>query len=166
MVSKGSNNVQKLDKEIRSYVNKLEDEFNYVVNDKEITYNNFFSDKLLINYSIRLGVPYSLFSLIKSISPFSETQWANFLDVSTKSLTRYKQTLKKFKPSHSEKILSLAEIINLGLDVFGDMDSLKRWFETPNYALGSSSPLELLANSYGRELVTAELTRINYGILA
>jgi putative toxin-antitoxin system antitoxin component (TIGR02293 family) len=121
---------------------------------------------LLIVSLIREGIPYSFFNLIKEVSPFSELFWADLLEISTKSLHRYKKSLKHFKLSHSEKIIEMAEVTQLGLEVFGNMDKFKLWLETPNYALGNLAPLELLKDSYGKEMVTGELTRINYGILA
>jgi putative toxin-antitoxin system antitoxin component (TIGR02293 family) len=59
----------------------------------------------------------------------------------------------------------MAEVTKVGLEVFGDMEKLKLWFNTPTYALGSLKPIELLKDSYGKELVIGELTRINHGIL-
>jgi uncharacterized protein (DUF2384 family) len=40
------------------------------------------------------------------------------------------------------------------------------WLETPNFALGNQKPFELLKDSYGKEMVMGELTRIDHGILA
>jgi putative toxin-antitoxin system antitoxin component (TIGR02293 family) len=60
----------------------------------------------------------------------------------------------------------MAEVTQLGLEVFGNMEKFKLWLETPSYALGNLKPLELLKDSYGKEMVTGELTRINYGILS
>jgi len=107
----------KLDKEIASFfsVNKIN------VPNRQITYEKFLEDKMLIIVAIRTGIPYSLFDLIHNYTPFSESDWANFLDISTKSL-------------HS-------------------------------YALGKLKPIELLKDSYGKEMVISELNRINHGIL-
>ena len=55
-------------------------------------------------------------------------------------------------------------IIKTGLDLFDDMDRLKCWLETPNFALGNVKPLVLLQTSNGQEMVLGELTRIMYGI--
>jgi putative toxin-antitoxin system antitoxin component (TIGR02293 family) len=60
----------------------------------------------------------------------------------------------------------MAEVTTIGLDVFGNLDRLRLWLATPNFALGKRKPIELLKDSYGKELVIGELTRINYGILA
>lgn len=134
---------------------------------KPVTYEDFLADKMLIIAAIRTGIPYSLFDLIQDYTPFTENDWANFLDISTKSLQRYKASTEEFhfKPIHSEKIIEMAEVTKVGLDVFGNMEKLKLWLNTPNYALGKLMPIELLKNSYGKELVITELIHINHGIL-
>ncbi len=134
--------------------------------DKTVSYEEFLADKMLIISVIRVGIPYSLFSLIQENTPFSESEWADFLDISTKSLQRYKASAGfSFKPIHSEKIIEIAEVTQMGLEVFGDMDKLRLWLNTPNYALGSMKPMELLKDSYGKELVLKELIHISHGIL-
>jgi putative toxin-antitoxin system antitoxin component (TIGR02293 family) len=152
----------KLDKEIASFfrTSKIN------VRSKQVTYEKFLEDKMLIIVAIRKGIPYSLFDLIQNYTPFSENDWANFLDISTKSLQRYRSSPDHhFKPIHSEKIIEMAEVTKVGLDVFGNMEKLKLWLNTPNYALGKLKPKELLKDSYGKEMVMSELNRINHGIL-
>lgn len=129
-----------------------------------LTYSEFLSDKMLMIKIIRAGVPYSLFNLIKNVTPFSEGDWANLLDISAKSLHRYKQTSKQFKPLQSEKIIEMAEVTNVGKEVFGDLEKFKLWLNTPNFALGNVKPVELLRDSYGKEMVIGELNRIEHGI--
>jgi len=156
---------QRLDKEI-SMLFKPETGNKGLEKDKRnLTYNGFLSNKMLIIKLIRLGVPYSLFDLIRNITPFSEMDWAEFLNLSTKSLHRYKQEAKNFKPLQSEKIIEMAEVTNIGVEVFGNMEKFKLWLDTPNFALGSLKPMELLKDSYGKEMVIGELTRIDHGIL-
>lgn len=156
---------QQLDKEISLFLKCSHMRDKQFSIKKKLTYENFLSDKMLIIIAIRMGIPYSLFNLIQHYTPFSKNDWANFLDISTKSLQRYKQASKHFKPLQSEKIIEMAEVTKVGLDVFGDMDKLKLWLNTPNYSLGNLKPIELLKDSYGKELVIGELTRINHGIL-
>jgi putative toxin-antitoxin system antitoxin component (TIGR02293 family) len=157
---------QKLDKEISLLFKHASGETQNDAAHQKLTYSGFISDKMLIIDAIRIGIPYSLFDLIQEYTPFSESDWANFLDISTKSLQRYKQSSKQFKPNQSEKIIEMAEVTNVGLDVFGDMHKFKLWLDTPNFALGNLKPMDLIKDSYGKELVISELTRINYGILA
>ncbi len=151
----------KLDKEIAAFLKTSKIELR-----KQITYEGFLKDKMLIIDVIRAGIPYSLFDLIQDYAPFTETDWAGFLDISTKSLQRYRAApMHHFKPIHSEKIIEMAEVAKVGLDVFGSLEKLKLWLHTPNFALGKLKPIELLRDSYGKELVISELTRINHGIL-
>lgn len=154
---------QKVDKAISTLLYSESKSVKKVKN--KLTYSEFLSDKMLIIKVIREGVPYSLFDLIKNITPFTEADWAEFLHISTKTLERYKKDSQSFKPIHSEKIIEMAEVTNVGKEVFGDMEKFKLWLDTPNFALGGMKPFELLKDSYGKDLVIGELTRINHGIL-
>ncbi len=156
----------KLDKEISKIIKRSSFDKKFISTTKDITYSDFLSNKMLMIFIIREGVPYSLFSLIQHLTPFTDDNWSDFLGISTKSLQRYKRTSKSFKSIQSQKIIEMAEVTNVGLDVFGDMEKFKLWLETPNFSLGNLRPLELLKDSYGKELVIGELTRINYGILS
>lgn len=156
----------RLDKEIASFFQNRRFREYQVKFSKHITYKSFLEDKMLIIVAIRAGIPYSLFNLIQNTTPFTENDWADFLDISTKSLHRYRMSSEHhFKPIHSEKIIEIAEVTKAGLDVFGNMEKLRQWLNTPSYALGNLKPMELLKDSYGKELVINELTRINHGIL-
>lgn len=154
---------QKLNKEVSILFKKSSKETN-VGKTGNVTYREFLSDKMMMMRAIRGGVSYSLFSLIRDVTPFSEADWAEYLDISTKSLQRYKQTSKQFKPIQSEKIIELAEVTNIGADIFGSLEKFKLWLDTPNFALGNMPPKELLKDSYGKEMVIGELTRIEHGI--
>lgn len=156
---------QKLDKEISSLLKPSSKQERFGSANKNLTYIEFLSDKMLMISAIRAGVPYSLFDLIRNVTPFSEGDWAAVLGISTKSLRRHKLASKQFKLLQSEKIIEMAEVTNVGKEVFGDMDKFKLWLNTPNFSLGNVKPMELLKDSYGKELVISELTRINHGIL-
>jgi len=161
----------------KNYLYKsFDNEINNIVKDSTVAYQSkasksrlsfedFLSDKMLIIKAIKAGIPYSFFELIQANSPFNESDWANFLDISTKSLQRYKVSAKDFRPSQSEKIIEMAEVIYMGLEVFSNMEKFKLWLETPSFALANMKPIDLLSDSYGKELVITELTSINYGIL-
>jgi putative toxin-antitoxin system antitoxin component (TIGR02293 family) len=129
------------------------------------TFDDLIADKMLLVQVIRAGIPFSLFDLIKASTPFTDGDWANILDLSSKSLHRYKvENGFKFKPAHTEKILEMAELTHVGLDVFGTMDAFQLWLNTPSYALGRMKPMELLLDSFGKSLVMDELIRVEHGI--
>ena len=86
-----------LNKEVSSLFKRSAENYDFVKVKNDLTYNDFLSDKMLIIVAIRAGIPYSFFDLIQHYAPFSENDWAEFLDISTKSLQRYKQSSKHFK---------------------------------------------------------------------
>lgn len=166
MIPTKSNIEDRLDKQIASFLKQPRVQKYHIDISKSITYADFLANKMLIIIAIRAGIPYSLFDLIQDYTPFTENDWASFLDISTKSLQRYKASTEHyFKRIHSEKIIEMAEVTKAGLDVFGNMDKLRLWLNTPNYALGKLKPIELLKDSYGKELVMSELIHISHGIL-
>jgi putative toxin-antitoxin system antitoxin component (TIGR02293 family) len=154
-----------IDKAVRVLANKVEQDRGYKLLNKNITYDEFLKNKMLIVHAIREGIPYELFNLIKEITPFNEEDWASFLGISTKSLQRNK--IKEdfiFKPLQSEKILELAEVTSLGNTIFDSIEQFYLWLNTPSFALGNLQPIELLKDSYGKEMVVDELNKIDQGI--
>ena len=69
-----------------------------------------------------------------------------------------------FKPLQSEKIIELAEVTALGNAVFDSQQQFYLWLITPSFALGNMQPIELLKDSYGKEMVVNELNKIDNGI--
>lgn len=132
-----------------------------------LSYSNFFDDKMLIIKAIRKGLSFQFFNKIKEITPFTEDDWAKYLNISKKTLQR--NSVEEnffFKPIHSEKIIEIAEVTNFGNKVFDSNEQFYLWLQTPSHALGNLTPAELLQDSYGKEMVMAELNRIEHGIFA
>ncbi|MEI8007224.1 MAG: antitoxin Xre/MbcA/ParS toxin-binding domain-containing protein [Bacteroidota bacterium] len=151
---------------LRKYLQDAGKKNNYQLVSGGLTFDNLFSDRMLLVLVIREGIPFDFFELLRKISPFTLTQWSEMLDISTKSLLRYRDSKRKFKAIHSEKIIELAEVTRLGLDIFDSGEQFRLWLETPNQALGRQKPMDLLHDSYGKDLVAGELTRIDQGIFA
>lgn len=137
------------------------------VSEPEMSYGVFFSNKVKLINLIQVGISFSLFESIKALFPFVDQEWADFLGTSTKSLQRYKADGNfVFKPLHSEKIIELAEVIYFGLEVFDTEAQFFEWFHTVSYALGGVKPIDLVKDSYGKELVLDEINRLEYGVFA
>lgn len=165
MFSESEQNINIVNEAISNYVTKFESHKQFKKEHRAVTYESFLKNRMLIVQSIRRGLPYSLFEKIKNITPFTEKDWAEFLNISTKSLQRYKNEKEHtFKPIHSEKIIELAEVTYLGKRIFDSTDQFYLWLNTPVYSLGGLEPIELLKDSYGKEMVINELNRIDQGI--
>lgn len=164
---KRSAGIKGLNKSISDLAKKVESGSHSKQRIEKLNYKTFFQNKMLIVKAIRSGLPYELFEKIKEVTPFSEEEWAEYLNLSSKTLQRYKSTPNfKFKPIHSEKIIELAEVASFGKQVFDTSKQFSSWLNTPSFALGSLKPAELLKDSYGKEMVLNELNKIEYGIFA
>ena len=150
-------------KELRQYIKSFSRDKRFKQND--VTYYKILKDKLLISTAVRHGVTNQLFDEITANSPFDDKQWSSFLYLNIRTLQRYKVAKDHvFKPFISEKIFELAEVIALGNIVFDSPDDFRIWLLTPSISLGKEKPISLLDNSYGMELVIAELNRIEHGV--
>ena len=156
---------KKLDLDVRSFLGLPETTEENQVHEAGYSYAELYADRMLIADGIRSGIPYRLFSRIQQISPFSNDEWGRFLDLSSRTLQRYRESQKQFKPTYAAKIIELAEVTKLGLEVFDyEMEKFRIWLETPSFALGNHKPVDLLSDSFGKELVINELIRIEEGI--
>lgn len=152
---------------VGAYVESIDSKHKFLKKRDRISLSHFLDDKMLLIYAIRQGISYSLFSEIQSITPFTEEEWAEYLNISTKSLQRYRKAPNHvFKPALSEKIIELLEVVHLGSQVFDTTDQFYAWLHSSSMALGGQKPAELVKDSYGKEMVMEELNRIEHGIFA
>lgn len=164
--SKGTNTseLQSLDMAFRAYLSRIK--LPSLPTTEHVTFVECLNDRLFMVQVIKKGITYSLFEEIQKLTSLTSQNWAEILNLSTRSLKRYKEQDQLFKPIQSEKIIELGELFILGNDVFGDEKKFKSWLETPNFALGSVKPSDLMGDSFGQELLMQELHRISHGILA
>ena len=123
-------------------------------------------DVFMLIGTVREWIKYGLFQHIADKSPFSTTEWSNFLHLSERTFQRYKKDRRTFDPLHSEKILEITLVYNKGVEVFGDKANFDAWLSAKNVALVGIKPKELLDSSFGIGLLKDELTRIEHGVLA
>ncbi len=135
--------------------------------DSKVSYNSI-DDKNVIYYikMVRSGVSFAVFYKFAKKTPFSLGEWSVFLNMSDRTMQRHKRDRKTFDAIYSERILQIALLYNLGIEVFGDKEKFNTWLETQNLALGGIKPKSLLDNSFGIGLLKDELTRIEHGVLA
>jgi len=164
---------------MRTYTqNDLETAILYKLNEEVVPYLvctnepapqliDMLTDKLLVNQCIENGLPFTMFEEIQKYSPFNDTEWAELLELSTKSLQRYKSDKDfRFKVLQSAKIMEILEIVIKGHDLFGSREAFEHWFSTSSFALGGKKPVDLIKTSYGQQLVLTELTHIDHGIFS
>ena len=157
---------EQINKELNNFVNSALSRYN-IKEGQKINMSHLFKDKILIYHMIKEGLPYTLFEQIKTRCPLTEKEWAEYLEISVKTLQRNKAEQGfKFKSIPTEKILELVEIIQCGLETFNTKELLYKWLQSKSYALGNLKPIDLIKNSYGKEIVLDELHKIEHGVFA
>jgi len=128
--------------------------------------NNILDDNVELVDLTRKGISYDLFKNIQAKSSFTIKEWSKFLHLTERTLQRYKKEHISFEPLQSERILEIAKFQKRGLEIFGSKENFDQWTNSNIVALGGIKPKELLDNSFGISILNAELTRIEYGVLA
>jgi len=113
----------------------------------------------------REGIPFTQFMNIANASPFTMTEWSNYLHVSERTMQRYKKDKRTFDTLQSEKILHITLLFNTGAEVFGSPEKFNTWLDSDNLVL-RCKPKDLLDSTFGIGMLRDELTRIEHGILA
>lgn len=112
------------------------------------------------------GISFKFFDNLVKKFPFSFQEWAGFLHVSGKTLSRYQKEEKTFDTLQSEKILQIEILYKRGEEVFGSSDYFLTWLQTENLALGKTKPQDIIGSNFGITLLMDELTRLEHGVLA
>jgi putative toxin-antitoxin system antitoxin component (TIGR02293 family) len=108
--------------------------------------------------------PYTKFKKIADKVPFTQSEWANILHLSERTLQRYSKDNKNFEGIYVDRILQLEKLIDTGLDTFESADALYRWLKNPKTILGTSVSFESLYHSQGIQDVLNQLERIQHGV--
>lgn len=116
--------------------------------------------------AVRQGISYPDFEKIYKGAPFLLSEWANFLQISERTIQRNEKEKKGFQPIQSERIIDIAMLYQYGLGVFDDKENLDIWLNSRSIALGGRTPRELLDTRWGVGMVKDELGRIEQGIFA
>ena len=139
----------------------------FELNEPSITYGTLENkDAYSLISAIKEGIKYTFFEKLVKLSPFSISDWAAFLNISNRSIQRYKKEGGRFNAVSSEKIVEITMLYKYGVEVFEDKEKFNTWLSIKNVALGGIVPKELLDTSFGIGLLKDELASIEHGILS
>ncbi len=94
------------------------------------------------------------------------TTLASALGIPRSTLHQWKADNAPLPSPLAEATMRLAEFTRLSREAFGDRDLGAKWLATRNAALAGERPLDLLATSYGGDIVRRALAVIEYGGVA
>ena len=66
----------------------------------------------------------------------------------------------------TERVLELASFVQRGVEVIGNKDAFAEWIQSPLIALGNKKPLDFLDTSFGIQLLTKLLGRLEQGVFS
>jgi putative toxin-antitoxin system antitoxin component (TIGR02293 family) len=141
-------------------------ELSRLIGSKNVNSSSDDKDLFKLIETLKSGIKFTVFKTIAGESPFSLAEWCHFLHLSERTMQRYTQEKKTFEPLQSEKILQIALLYKKGTEVFGSKEHFNFWLKTENISLGNLTPVSLLDNSFGIDMIKAELHRIENGVLA
>ncbi len=101
---------------------------------------------------------------IIDIVPFTQTEWANMLHLSERTLQRYAKNNSSFEGIYTDRILLLQEMIQMGLETFSNADTFYNWLKKDKAVLGQLLNFSSLYSDRGIQQVIDQLTRIQYGV--
>lgn len=122
------------------------------------------SAEYMIYYS-RKGLDMTYLSNLISRLSLSLKETAQILHISLRTLQRYGKT-DTLDKDISSKLLYLAKLEGIGLQIFDSQESFNTWLRTPAPSLNNHTPLSYLDTPFGFELVEQTLGRMAHGIFA
>ena len=148
----------------------MQDMVTTTANKKPLTvlskYEKYYSNTIALLDGSRKGLkPEAVFDFI-AVSAFPALFIEKILHKTIKTFTTYKNENSVLDPVISEKLLKLFSLYDKGITVFGDAEEFNNWMSEPAFGLGGQVPVDLLETITGIDLITEELTRIEYGDLA
>jgi putative toxin-antitoxin system antitoxin component (TIGR02293 family) len=142
---------------------------NNLVEDAEVyfrPYNTMFNTNYNLVVSARKGVDTKIFYDILVMSGLEKDRLANMFHLSLKTIMRYSQANKNLDITTSEQALKIMALFKKGNDIFGNLAGFRNWLAKPQYGLGRQIPFQLMETSLGIDLISEELSRIEYGATA
>ena len=128
--------------------------------------------KRTINNPLRLmreankGVYTDDFFGFAELTGFNPVTLSGYMNLSLKTLTRYRTRKQKLSADKSEQLLKWIGLYTKGVSIFGQIDLFNKWMNKPAYGLGNMNPVSLMNTSTGIDLISEELQRIEFGDLA
>lgn len=121
-------------------------------------------DTLKLHDRLEEGLSYEALERLRKALDLSTAQFATYIRIPPRTLARRKDA-KKLQPEESDRLLRLARILGLSLQLFeGDLEEARAWLLKSNAALDGSPPLEFATSEVGAREVEHLIGRLEHGI--
>lgn len=109
--------------------------------------------------SARRGIKPKVFYDFSDSIKMSEKNLAVLLNLSSRTISNYKDQQKPLEPVQSEHLLKLIALFVKGEEIFGNVDEFNYWLQKPFWN-AKERPLDWLITPGGVDLVFNELSRL------
>ncbi|NCI45967.1 antitoxin Xre-like helix-turn-helix domain-containing protein [Sediminibacterium soli] len=107
---------------------------------------------------------YKKLKKVMDAAPFTQSEWADMLHLSERTLQRYAKNNTSFEGIYTDRILLLQEMIELGLETFADGQAFYNWLKKDKPVMGQVLNFHSLASDRGIQEMIDQLLRIQYGV--
>jgi putative toxin-antitoxin system antitoxin component (TIGR02293 family) len=113
---------------------------------------------------IQRGMPVRSVEVLKESIAIPDSQLADLLGISEKTLSRARAAKGKLDSVASDRLFRVARVIALAIDVLEAEPAAVHWLKRPQIGLGGRVPLAMLTTDPGRDQVEKLLLRIEHGV--
>src|SRR5258708_29915485 len=112
-----------------------------------------------IVFSARKGIKPKVFYDFADSIKMPEKNLALLLNLSSRTISNYKEQQKTLEPVQSEHLLKLIALFGQGEEIFGNVDEFNYWLRKPFWN-PREKPIDWLVTPRGVDLVADELDRL------
>lgn len=115
--------------------------------------------------TLRAGLPVKEFDTVQTRLGVTSGELADALSIAARTLARRKQA-GRLRKDESERLYRLRQLFERAVEVFENDEAARRWFRSPQAALGGSTPLAFADVEPGAREVERLLGRIEQGVFS
>lgn len=108
------------------------------------------------------GVSTKSFYDFATVIEMADKDLAGMINLSSRTVSNYKETRKNFEPIHGEHLLKLIALYLAGEEIFGNVQEFHYWLNKPLWK-SSERPIDKLVTSLGVDLIAEEIEKIAQG---
>lgn len=112
-------------------------------------------------FSARKGINAKVFYDFAHSIKMPEKNLASLLNISSRTISNYKEQQKKLEPAQSEHLLKLITLFAKGEEIFSNVDEFNYWLQKPFWN-AKEKPIDWLVTPGGVDLVIDELDRLTH----
>ena len=116
---------------------------------------------------IKAGLPIKEFDTLRALLGLTVADLAGKVGISLATLSRRRRHHTALDPAHSDRILRLARLYRLAVDLYdGNQAAARTWLTRPARALDGQTPLDFADTEAGAREVEQLIGRLEHGVYA